>query len=71
MKKFISYDPVSRPLRGADSAKHSAQCCFFLFSLRCSPGGSVECIHSCTHPAPKSILNTLFFTQVGIYMQPK
>ena len=28
----------------------------------------MECIHSCTRPAPKSTLNTLFFTQVGIYI---
>ena len=36
-----------------------------------SPCGLAEHIHSCIHPAPKSILNTLFFAQVGINMQPK
>ena len=34
----------------------------FKFSYRCSPGGSEERIHSCTHPAPRSVLTVCFHT---------
>ena len=38
-----------------NTARNLMMLLLFRFSLRCSYGGSAERIHSCTHPAPKSV----------------